>query len=95
MKNGKARPAASRTPRGGPGARCAWEGFGDYAGLRNGAEAVLSSRRRDYRLAKLPRGRAGGELFSGAKVVVLNFRKLVGFVKGTRRRVANPLLAAS
>ena len=42
----------------------------------------------------MPRGRIRGKLFFGAKVAALNFRKLVGFVTGTHRRVANPLLAA-
>lgn len=67
--------------------------FEAYARLRNGAETVPSNMRRNYRLDKLPRGKIRGAFAFGCKVAALNFRKLIGFARGTIRCAENPLLA--
>lgn len=96
IKGGRAELTVSKnaTRRARHKRRMGEEGFRHYARLRNGAETVPSNMRRNYRLDKLPRGRIRGKLFFGAKVAALNFRKLVGFLSGTGRSAANPLLAA-
>ena len=47
---------------------------------------------RGYGLGSLPRGLVRGKLFFGAKVAALNFRKLLGFRRGTGNYADNKLL---
>ena len=69
------------------------EEFEKYRRFRNGAETIPSMLKRKYRLDTLPRGHKRGKLFFGCKVAVLNFGKLLGFMRNTGNYAENPLLA--
>lgn len=64
----------------------------NYARLRNGAETLPSSLRRNYHIDRLPRGRLRGKLFFGLKVGALNFRKLFTYRKGLGNYAQNPVI---
>lgn len=66
-----------------------------YARLRNGVETIPSILKNVYHVNRMrTRGRIRGKFFFGSKVAALNFKKLLGFMRGSGNYAHNPLLAA-
>ena len=67
-----------------------------YARLRNGVETIPSILKNVYAVNRMPvRGRIRCKFFFGSKINALNFRKLLGYRRGSGNYAQNPLLAAS
>lgn len=66
-----------------------------YARLRNGVETVPSILKNVYHVNRMrTRGRIRGKFFFGSKIAALNFKKLLGFLRGSGNYAQNPLLTA-
>ena len=66
--------------------------FKNLAKIRNGVETIPSILRRNYGIDHLPRGIIRGKFFFGAKIMALNFRKLMTMCTGRGNYAQNPLL---
>lgn len=67
-----------------------------YARLRNGVETIPSILKNVYDVNHMSvRGRLRCKFFFGSKVAALNFKKLLGFRRGTGNYAQNPLLTAT
>lgn len=69
------------------------DSFTDYYRLRNGVETVPSILRRFYDIDHMPRGFIRGKFFTGAKIMALNFRKLLAMCWDTGNYAQNPLIS--
>lgn len=66
-----------------------------FARLRNGVETIPSILKNVYHVNRMPvRGRIRSKFFLGSKIAALNFRKLLGYRRGTGNYAQNPLLSA-
>ncbi|MBO4228842.1 MAG: DDE transposase, partial [Clostridia bacterium] len=63
--------------------------------FRNGVETLPSILKNVYNVNKMPvRGKIHCKFFFGSKVAALNFKKLLGFRRGTGKYAQNALLTA-
>ena len=66
-----------------------------FARIRNGVETVPSILRNIYHADRMPaRGKIRNKFFFGSKIAALNFRKLLGYRRGTENYAQNPLLVS-
>lgn len=66
-----------------------------YARLRNGVETIPSILKNVYHVNRMSaRGRIRCKFFFGSKISALNFKKLLGFRRGTGKYAQNELLTA-
>ena len=66
-----------------------------FARFRNGVETLPSILKNVYNVNKMPvRGKIHCKFFFGSKVAALNFKKLLGFRRGTGKYAQNALLTA-
>ena len=66
-----------------------------YARLRNGVETIPSLLKNVYNVNRMSvRGRIRCKFFFGSKISALNFKKLLGFRRGTGKYAQNALLTA-
>ena len=66
-----------------------------FARLRNGVETIPSILKNVYHVNKMSvRGKIRCKFFFGCKVAALNFKKLLGFLRGTGKYAQNALLTA-
>ena len=66
-----------------------------YARLRNGVETIPSILKNVYNVNRMTvRGRIRCKFFFGSKISALNFKKLLGFRRGTGKYAQNALLTA-
>ena len=64
-----------------------------FARIRNGVETVPSILKNVYHVNRMPaRGKIRNKFFFGSKIAALNFRKLLGYRRGTGNYAQNPLL---
>ncbi len=67
-----------------------------YARLRNGVETIPSILKNIYNVNHMyVRGKQRCKFFFGSKVAALNFRKLLGYLRGTGKYAPNAILAAT
>ena len=67
-----------------------------YARLRNGVETIPSILKNIYDVNHMSvRGKQRCKFFFGSKVAALNFRKLLGYLRGTGKYAPNAILAAT
>ena len=67
-----------------------------YARLRNGVETIPSILRNVYHADRMrAKGKIRNKFFFGSKIAALNFRKLLGYLRGTGNYAKNPLLTAN
>ena len=68
--------------------------YKQYARLRNGVETIPSILRNVYHADRMrAKGKIRSKFFFGSKIAALNFRKLLGYLKGTGNYAPNPLLS--
>ena len=67
-----------------------------YSKLRNGVETIPSMLKNIYHVNKIPgRGKLLCKFFFGSKIAAINFKKLLGFRRGTGNYAQNSLLTAA
>ena len=66
------------------------ENFSEYAGFRNGVEAIPALLRRRYHVDKIPvNGKKRTRLFFGFKIAALDFQKLLDYINSLDSYASN------
>lgn len=70
------------------------ENFSEYAGFRNGVEAIPALLRQRYHVDKIPvNGKKRTRLFFGFKIAALNFQKLLDYINNLDSYASNEEIA--